>query len=160
LEKEAQVQRMDLNYLSPENVFFSSSIANECGSILKCESILKRETLSWDMLLHEYVIQQKDPSFKWQALLSRFQILEKRAAKKIPIYKKLSKTYLECAITRSLRKPKSVEELRDELRISEYQLRNVLAGMSRKGYVQKVGSKPIRFEISPHRELGDYGTRP
>jgi hypothetical protein len=159
MEKEKMVENMDLNYLSPENIFFSNSIANECGSILKCESVLKRESLCWDMLLREYIIQQKDPNFRWQALLSRFQILERRAAVKIPIYKKLSKTYLESAINHSLKKPKSVEELRDELRIQEYQLRNILAGMSRKGYVQKVGKKPIRFEISPHRELGSYGGR-
>jgi predicted transcriptional regulator len=148
LEREGSLQRMDLTYLSPENVFFSNSVSKECGSILRCENILRREKLCWDMLFHEYVIQQKDPDFRWQALLSRFTMLEERTGVPIPIAKKLSKVYLEAAIGRALRKPKTVEELRGELGVVEYHLRNTLAGLVKRGLVAKAGERPVRFEVS------------
>lgn len=147
LEKEGKLCSMDLSYLSPENVFFSNSISKECGSILKCESILKREKLCWDMLFKEYVIQQKDPDFRWRALISRLQILEKRIGVKIPILKKLNRVYLEKAILSSLHRPKTVDELEAEVGVSGYQLRNTLAGMVGRGLIKKVGEKPIRFML-------------
>lgn len=132
-------------YYSPENTFLSKSLSSECGVILECERILKKEKLCWEILFPEYVKQQKDLDFRWPALISRLRILEKRTGVNIPILKKLSKIYLENALMTVVREPKTVSELRGEFNVSEYSLRNALNRMVGKGLIQKMDTKPIRF---------------
>jgi len=138
-------------YSSPENAFLSMSLSNTLGDILKCEEIMKKEELDWEMLFHEYVLQQRYPDFRWKAIISRLQILEERTGIKIPILKKLSNVYLERAIVKAIKEPRTVNELRRELDIPEYRIRNTLSGMVKTGFVQKIETKPLKFiaSISP-----------
>ncbi|MBN2015108.1 MAG: hypothetical protein JW778_08005 [Candidatus Altiarchaeota archaeon] len=132
-------------YYSPENTFLSKSLSSEPCVIVDCEKILKEEKLCWDMLFLEYVKQQRDPNFRWQALIGRLRILEKRSGIRIPILKKLSKAYIENALLKEMREPKTVSQLKNEFSISEYHLRNTLGRMVDDGLIRKIGTKPIKF---------------
>ena len=135
-------------YSSPEDTFLSRSLSNTLGDILRCEEIMKKEELDWEMLFREYVLRQGYPDFRWNAIISRLQILEQRTGIKIPILKKLSNVYLERAIVKAIKEPKSVNELRTELNIPEYRIRNILTRMVKTGFVQKIETKPLKFVSS------------
>jgi predicted transcriptional regulator len=139
----------ELYYLSPENIFLAKSLSNALGDILECERIMKKEELSWGMLFHEYFIQEGDSNFRWQEIISRLKILEKRTGIRIPIIKKLSNIYLEKAIIKATGKPKTIRELKDELGISEYRIRNALSKMIRWGLIRKIEKKPLKFVSCP-----------
>lgn len=138
----------ELYYLSPENTFLSKSLSNTLGDTLECEEIMKKEELSWEMLFHEYVLQQRYPDFRWKAIISRLQILEQRTGIKIPIINKLSNIYLERVILKAIKEPMTVNELRRELNISEYRIRNTLSRMVKKGFIQRIETKPLKFTTS------------
>jgi len=138
----------ELYYLSPENTFLSKSLSNTLGDILECEEIMKKEELSWEILFHEYVLQQRYPDFRWKVIISRLQILEQRTGIKIPTLKKLSNMYLEKAIVKAIKEPRTVNELRRELNIPGYRIRNTLSRMVKTGFIQKIETKPLKFTAS------------
>jgi predicted transcriptional regulator len=146
--KDKDIEGQEPYYLSPENIFLSSSISNTVGDILECEEIMKKEELSWEMLFHEYVLRQMYSDFSWKAIVSRLQILEQRTGIKIPLLKKLFNIYLERAILIAVEKPKTVNELREELTISEYRIRNALSRMTKKRLIRKIDAKPLKFIAS------------
>lgn len=137
-----------LYYLSPENIFLSRSFSNTLGAILECEGIMRREELSWDIIFHEYVLYLKDGDFRWRALLSRLQILEHRTGGRISILRKLTNRYIENAIMRAVKNPKTISELREELNIPEYQIRNIVSRLVRNKSIRKMDTKPLEYAIN------------
>ncbi len=132
----------------PEEVMFSKSLSSDPGSILICERVLMKEKLDWEKLFSKYMELAGDTGLRWQALINRFDIIEKRTNSKIPIKKKLFKTYLEADLLGFLREPRSVVEMKKKFLIPEYHLRNTLTSMSSRGAIKKLDTKPIKFMVN------------
>jgi len=131
--------KLSIRLASLEDVVLFKSITDREGDMLDIKDVIGRHELDWPVLLEELVAQEKLTGRYFSfSVLDTLEMLQELYGMKVPIFKKLDSHCLEVALLLSLRKSKTIKDLRKELDIPEYQILNKLRKMEREHKIKVV----------------------
>ncbi len=145
---EFEKNNFKIYILSPEDIFLFKAYSSREGDIIDCERIILKRKLNWEVIMGEYEKQQKNmDGFSGVVILDHLEILEMRTGIRIPIIKKLIRICLENAILYLIKKPKTINEIKKEIRFKEYEIRNAVKRLVEQGEIKRIGGKPVKFGV-------------
>ena len=141
-----EIGNLKIMRVSAADILLFKALSSREGDIVDCERILSKKKVDWDVVLKEYIDQEKlSDAFLGFVFLDNIEILESRLGA-IPIRKKILNICLERAILDMVEKPRTVSEIKKFVDFPEYGIRNALNRLVKQNrIIKRMDEKPIRF---------------
>lgn len=141
MEKRAKFSkgfnRLRVNLLSPEAIFIFKSISEREGDLEDVKALSLKYPLDWNRIFSEIKRQEEKSGKTFSfALLDTLEILEERWGISPPITKKLRFHCIKRGILLSLKKPRTINELRKFVDFPRYMLEKALSDLERENKVR------------------------
>ncbi len=136
-DKKKKYGNLRVHLLNLTDIFLFKAITEREGDLEDCALIVRQENIDWKTLMKEIKEQEKrtEKYFSF-AVLDTFDLLMDRYDIKIPIQEQLASYCLENALFLTLEKPKTINDLREELDFPDHQIYNKLRKLEEENKVR------------------------
>ncbi|MBN2042710.1 MAG: hypothetical protein JW754_02790 [Candidatus Aenigmarchaeota archaeon] len=126
-----------MHLVSLGDIFLFKSITGREGDLEDCSIISRQPGIKWEKVMEEIETQGRlTKRFFSFSVLDTLEILKERHGIEIPIFRRLDSHCMGIALLMSLRKPKTMKELKEEIDVPEYKIYNTLKRLEKDGKIK------------------------
>lgn len=128
---------LEVNLVSLNDIFLFKSITDREGDLEDAALLARKGKVDWNAVLKEIKNQEKiSKTYFSFALLDTLDVLKEEYGMEVPILKKLVSYCLENALLLTLKEPKNIRDLREELDFPEHKIYNKLKKLEEEGKIK------------------------
>lgn len=136
-EEGREFGNLHLNLISLTDIFVFKSVTDREGDLEDAALIARQGEVDWNQVLEEVERQdQRTERYFSFAVLDTLDLLVDRYDIGVPIRDRLASYCLENALLFTLKEPKTIEELREELGFPDHQIYNKLQKLEDEGLIE------------------------